>query len=131
MSSINWLDKLGWSKEDLQDLRFVGYSYIKQGHFDTALKFFEALVVLDPTSIYDKQTLGAIYLEIGENRKALKHIDEALILDPTHEETLLNRAKTLFLLGYNTQGRTLATRLTTAKKERIKNNAEALLLAYK
>jgi len=131
MSSINWMEKLGWGEKDVQDLRFVGYSYIKQGHYDTALKFYEALVVLDPSSVYDKQTLGAIYLELGKYREALKQIDEALTLEPTHEETLLNRAKALFLLGYNSQGRTLATRLMNATKERIKNNAEALLMAYK
>jgi tetratricopeptide (TPR) repeat protein len=131
MSGVNWLDLLGWSEDELQDLRFVGYSYVKQAHFETALKFFEALIVLKPDSIYDLQTIGAIHLEMGAYQKALKYIDQALILDPTHEETLLNRTKSLLLLGYNSQGRTLAKRLMTAKDEKIKNNAEALLLAYK
>lgn len=131
MSDINWQEKLGWTEDDLQDLRFVGYSYIKQGHFETAEKFFAALVVLNPESIYDLQTLGAIYLELGDNVKALKYIDQALILQPDHEETLLNRTKALFLMGYTTQGKTLANRLLSATNESIKNTAEALLLAYK
>jgi tetratricopeptide (TPR) repeat protein len=131
MSDINWLNILGWEEEDLQDLRFVGYCYIKQGHFDTALKFFEALNILSPSSAYDKQTLGAIYLEIGENLKALRYIDEALILDSKHEETLLNRAKALFLLGYTAQGKTLAAHLFSAKNKQVRDRAEALILAYK
>ncbi len=131
MSDINWLDLLGWGEEDLQDLRFIGYTYIKQGHFDTALKFFEALVILSPESAYDLQTLGAIYLEMGDNLKALNLIDKALMLDPKHEETLLNRAKALFLLGYNARGITLANQLTKAKQPLIQNSAQALLLAYK
>ncbi len=131
MSDINWLDILGWEEQDLQDLRFVGYCYIKQGHFETALKFFEALNILSPNSPYDKQTLGAIYLEMGDYLKALTYIDMALLLDPKHEETLLNRAKALFLLGYTAQGRTLASQLTFAKNTTVKNKAEALILAYK
>lgn len=131
MSDIKWLEMLGWKEDDLQDLRFVGFSYIKQGHFEIALKFFEALVVLSPESAYDRQTLGAIYLELGENDKALKEIDEALMIDPTHEETLLNRAKALFLLGYTERAKVLATSLMKAKNVELANSAEALLLAYK
>jgi tetratricopeptide (TPR) repeat protein len=131
MSSTPWLELLGWKEEDLSDLRFVGYSYIKQGHYETALKFFEALVVLSPDSAYDHQTLGAIFLEIGDNARALKYIDDALMIDGAHEETLLNRTKALFLLGYTERAKTLALQLTRAKNKALSNNAEALLLAYR
>ena len=130
MSDTPWAELLGWDEGDLQDLRFVGYSYVKQGHYETALKFFEALIVLDRTSAYDHQTLGAIYLEMGENDKALKMIDKALLLDPTHEVTLLNRAKALFLLGYNERAKKLASNLLRAKNPSLAQNADALLLAY-
>ncbi len=131
MDSTPWLELLGWKDEDLSDLRFVGYSYIKQGHYETALKFFEALVVLSPDSAYDHQTLGAIYLEMGDNTRALKSIDDALMIDPTHEETLLNRTKALFLLGYTERAKTLALQLAKAKNKALANNAQALLLAYR
>ena len=127
---IDWRAILGWKDEDLQDLRFVGYSYIKQGHYETALKIYEALVVIKPDSIYDRQTLGAIYLEMGDNKKALREIDNALLLDPDNEETLLNRTKTLFLLGYNNRGKNLANKLMLSRNKTIKNKAEALVLAY-
>lgn len=131
MSDTPWAELLGWKKDDLQDLRFVGYSYIKQGHYETALKFFEALIILAPDSAYDHQTLGAIYLEMGNNDKALKTIDNALILDPKHEQTLLNRAKALFLLGYTERAKKLAKDLTNAKNTDLAQNADALLLAYR
>lgn len=131
MSTTPWLELLGWTEEDLNDLRFVGYSYIKQGHYETALKFFEALVILSPDSAYDHQTLGAIYLEMGDNNKALKSIDDALMIDPNHEPTLLNRAKALFLLGYTERAKTLALQLTKVKNRTLSDNAEALLLAYR
>jgi regulator of sirC expression with transglutaminase-like and TPR domain len=72
MGRINWLEKLGWKEEHIEDLRYTGYSYIRQGKYDIALPFFEALTILDPESVYDAQTLGAIYLEINEPAKALK-----------------------------------------------------------
>ena len=131
MDETNWVELLGWGEEDLQDLRFVGYSYIKQGHYEIALKFFEALVILAPNSAYDHQTLGAIFLEMNDNEKALKCIDDALMLDPTHEETLLNRTKALFLLGYTKRAKTLSLQLTKAKNKAVLNGAEALLLAYR
>ncbi len=57
MSQADWLSILGWGKEELEDLRFVGYSYVKQGKYDIATTFFEALCILDPESVYDVQTL--------------------------------------------------------------------------
>ena len=58
MSQVDWLSILGWNKDELEDLRFVGYSYIKQGKYDIAITFFEALTILSPESVYDLQTLG-------------------------------------------------------------------------
>ena len=48
MGRINWRDKLGWDEDQLEDLRFAGYAYLRQGKYDIALAFFEALTVLDP-----------------------------------------------------------------------------------
>jgi len=98
MSDVDWISILGWGQEELEDLRLVGYSYIRQGKYDIATTFFEALVVLNPNSIYDMQTLGALYLQRGNNLMALNYIEKALKLDPTHAPTLLNRTKALFAL---------------------------------
>lgn len=130
MSSVNWLDVLGWSIDELEDLRYVGYSYIKQGKYDLALKFFEALVVLDESSSYDLQTLGAIYLQIGKNLEALDYLERALKLDDSHAPTLINKAKALFLLGYKKQGLGQAKRLAEHEDPKISNQAKALILSY-
>lgn len=130
MSDIRWLDVLGWSDEEIADLRFVGYSYIKQGHYETALKFFEALVVLCPDSAYDLQTLGAIHLQLGDNLSALNYLDKALKIEPSHGYSLLNRAKALFMLGYRDQGVSLAKSLSSHSDVKVANQADALLLAY-
>ncbi len=130
MSKVNWTDLLGWTDEEVNDLRFVGYSYIKEGHYEIAKKFFEALVVLCPDSAYDFQTLGAIYLQIGDNNQALNFFDKALTIDPEHDPTLLNRAKALLLLGYHRQGLAQASILKASKNLRVSSQAEALILAY-
>lgn len=130
MSQINWKDLLGWGTDEIQDLRFVGYSYIKQGQYETALKFFEVLAILSTENAYDMQTLGALYLQMGNNLSALNYLEKALKIEAAHEPTLLNRAKVLFLLGYKKQGLNQASQLEKSSNASIANQARALALAY-
>ena len=130
MSTVPWLEILGWSQEEINDLRFLGFSYVKQGHYKTALKFFDALSVLCPDSAYDTQTLGAIHLQLGDNLTALNLLDKALVLEPNHNPTQLNRAKALFLLGYHKQGISQAEELLSSHDSYVSGQAEALILAY-
>ncbi len=130
MSSVQWSDILGWDGEAMEDLRYLGYAYLKQGKYEIARSFFEALVTFSQQNTYDLQTLGAIYLEMGKNLQALNVIEQALKLDPTHPETLLNRAKALFALGYRRQALAQANSLLKESKTTIANQASALLLAY-
>jgi predicted Zn-dependent protease len=130
MSNVNWLEVLGWRLEELDDLRFVGFSYIRQGSYDLALTFFEALTILAPQSAYDHQTLGALYLQKNNNLMALNTIEKALKLEPDHYPTQLNRAKALFALGYKKQALASAKVLLKCPVEQIANQATALILAY-
>lgn len=131
MSSINWMDKLGWSEEHIEDLRYTGYSYIRQGKYDIALAFFEALIILDPQNGYDAQTLGAIYLQLNQPNKALRYFDQALKLETgDHGPTLLNLAKTFFAMGKKEEGIKLAHILKNEPNLTISNTAKALILAY-
>lgn len=130
MSSVKWLDILGWKGEELEDLRFVGYSYIRQGLYDIAITFFEALAVLSPEGVYDLQTLGALYLQKGNNLMALNYLEKALKIDPKHGPTLLNRTKALLALGYKKQGLVQARLLEKNPEQFIADQASALVMAY-
>jgi len=130
LSDRNWLDILGWGKEEIDDLRIVAYSYLKQGIYDTALTFFDALTVLAPPTFYDLQTLGAIHLQLGNGLKALDFLDQALKLEPAHLPTQMNRAKAFFMLGYKRQGILAATELSRNDNKEIASQASALILAY-
>lgn len=130
MSSRNWIDILGWGKEEIEDLRFVAFSYIKQGVYDIALTFFDALLVLNTPNAYDLQTIGAIHLQMGNGHKALDFLDRALKLDPTDLTIQINRARALFMLGYKRQGLTVATDLEKNPNQEIATQAKALILAY-
>ena len=130
MSNVNWMEVLGWGIDELEDLRFVGYSYIKQGKYDIATSFFEALVVLSSQNAYDLQILGALYLQKNNNLMALNYLERALKIDPSHTPTLLNRAKALFALGYKNQALVQARNLQKNPDESIANQASALILAY-
>lgn len=126
----SWIDLLGWSQQQITDLRFVGFSYLKQGKYDIAIAIFEALIAINDTNAYDWQTLGALYLEIGNNLKALNTIEKALKLDPNDSPTLLNRAKALFSLGYRRQALAQVKNLEISSDPQIASSASALLLAY-
>lgn len=131
MGTINWMEKLGWSEEHIEDLRYTGYSYIRQGKYDIALAFFEALSVVDANSAYDAQTLGALYLQLNQPNKALKCFDLALKLEKAdHGPTLLNLAKTFFSMGKKEEGLKLAQILKNETNPAIANIAKALILAY-
>lgn len=130
MGKVDWLKVLSWSEEQLEDLRFVGYAYIRQGKYDIALPIFEALNVINPDDAYDAQTLGALYLQLGKPAKAAKALDRALKLEGDHAPTLLNFTKALFMLGKNEEGLKLAHILKNEPDVRIANAANALILAY-
>jgi len=130
MSRIDWMKELGWSEDQLEELRYAGYAYIRQGKYDVALSFFRALIVLDPESAYDAQTLGALYLQLNQPAKAAKALDRALKLETDHAPTLLNFTKALFMLGKQDEGLKLAHMLKSEPDVRIANAAWALILAY-
>lgn len=130
MESVNWREILGWTNDQLEELRFSGFSFLREGHYQKALMFFEALVILDPESVYDFQTLGALYLQIGDGQKALQIIEQALQLDSTHEPTLLNKVKALLGLHKNNEALELAKKLEQSQDPAIAGDAAALIFAY-
>jgi len=130
MSKIDWAKKLKWNEEQLDDLRYTGYAYLRQGKYDIAITFFEALAVLDSNSAYDSQTLGALYLQIGKPQKAIKWLDNALKLEADHAPTLLNLCKALFMVGKKEEGLKLANILKNEPSMVISNTAKALILAH-
>lgn len=127
---MDWLEIIGWEQEEIDDLRSAGYSYLRQGVYDTALNFFEALSVMSPTP-YDLETLGAIHLQIGNGMQALDYIDRTLQIEPENLTAKLNRAKALFMLGYRRQGLLQALELEKCEDPKIASLAAALVLAYK
>lgn len=127
---IDWQETLGWSDYQVQELRLTGYSYVRQGKYDVAIKFFKALAAIDKESAYDLQTLGALYLELNDNESALSSLSDALKLQPNHNPTLLNQAKALFALGHKEEGLRIVRFLKKNKNPSISSMAKALLLAY-
>jgi len=130
MGRIDWMKMLGWSEDQLEDLRFTGYSYVRQGKYDIALPFFEALCVLNRDSAYDFQILGALYLQLSQFEKAQNTLEKALKMDPGHAPTLLNLSKVFLMLGKRDAGLHLAKLLESSEDQTVANFAKALSLAY-
>jgi tetratricopeptide (TPR) repeat protein len=129
-SDVNWLEILQWSDDHLCELRGLGYGFLKEGRYDRALVCFETLTLLCPDESYDWQTLGALSLENGQYASALEALERALELDPLHLPTLLNKAKTLLIVGQTDEGLALARSLERAADPRIAGPASALVLGY-
>ncbi len=126
---MQWLDILNWSDHHLEELRFIGFSYLEQGKYDLALVFFEALTVLEADNNSDLQTLGALHLEKGNNVKALEYLDRSLEMKKD-EGALLNRVLTLFKLAHKEQALTEAKLLINAQDQEIAMQAQALIMAF-
>lgn len=127
---MDWSELFDWTEEQLDDLRCIGFSYIKQGHYDIALDFFHALNIIHPNNPYDMQTLGALYLQKGKHLEALNYIDQSLKFDAHHSPTLLNRAKALFMLGYKKQAIIQAKELLFSENKNISAQASTLLHTF-
>ncbi|MDP1880241.1 MAG: tetratricopeptide repeat protein [Parachlamydiaceae bacterium] len=130
MSKINWLDTLGWGEDHTEELRYAGYSYLRQGKYDIALSFFKALILFKPENAYDLQTLGAIYIQLNRPAEAMKYFDRALQLEGNHAPTLLNVSKAFFMLNKKDEGLKLAHILKNEKDKYIANVAKALIMAH-
>lgn len=129
MSEINWPLALGWGPSEIDDLRSTAYAYVRQGIYDVAITFFNALTALTPLVAYDLQMLGALHLQLGNSKEALSHINRALKLDPSHIPTQLNRAKALIALGQYPQGIAQARAVERQKNKTLATQATSLILS--
>lgn len=130
MARRDWKKTLGWTDVHTEEMRHAAYAYVRQGKYDVSLPFFEALILLEPESVYDLQMLGAIYVQINKPLKAIKCLDKALQIDADHSPTLLNLAKAFFMTGKIDEGVRLARVLQNDKDPFVAGNASALLLCY-
>jgi predicted Zn-dependent protease len=127
---MDWLEMLDWDQNEIEDIRYAAYTYLKQGAYDVSLTFFNALSILSPDAPYDLETLGAVHLQLGSGMKALDYLDRSLKLEPENLLAKLNRAKALFMLGYKKQGLLQAQNLEKCDDPEIAMQASALVLAY-
>lgn len=137
MAQIEWLETLGWDETQIEDIRFLGYHYIRQGKYDIARVFFEGIVAfvadqpLEKQLAYDFETLGAIYLQLGNNARSLRYLERALRMDAKNSMAALNKVKALLALGRVESALALARKLMKNKDSLIRDRAEALIMGQK
>lgn len=137
MAQIEWLETLGWDETQVEDIRFLGYHYIRQGKYDIARVFFEGIVAfvadqpLEKQLAYDFETLGAIYLQLGNNARSLRYLERALRMDAKNSLAALNKVKALLALGRVEAALSLARKLMKNKDNMIRDRAEALVMGQK
>lgn len=131
MSTLNWQEILGWSEDQIEEVRFAAFSYFREGKYDIAQLFFESLIIFNPNSFYDLQTLGAIYLQTNQEEKAIEMLDRALQISPTDGIAILNKAKAFFALNRLEEGLQLTNQIINNPNHQIADDAIALQLAYR
>lgn len=130
MSSVNWLEALGWGHQQLADLRCAAWSHLRQGQYRKALVLLEALTILAPDEAYAFREVGALHLQLGDFMKAIEWLDQAILLDPKQLPCQVNKAKALLLLGYREEGLALARQLTRSADRVVQDRSTALVMAY-
>ena len=130
MSKRDWLKTLGWTEDHTTEMRNAAYAYIRQGKYDTALPFFEALAVLNPNNSYDVQMLGALYVQTNQPEMAIKYLNRALQFDAETRTNTLNMTKAFFMSGRIEEGLRLAKLLQNDADPYIAGNASALIMSY-
>lgn len=137
MEKINWQTTLNLTEDQVSDLRLVAYHYIRQGKYEIARAFLEALAVfqsqrtLNLQDPYEYQALGGLYLQLGDHERALRYLERALRLDADHLPTQLNRAKALFILNRLEEAMRAADRLQECSNSSISDAADALRMAHR
>lgn len=135
MSKVDWIKRLGWDANQIEDIRFVGYYYIRQGQYEIAKAFFEAIIALcadqpmEAQLAYDYETLGSIYLEVSDNARALRYLERAHRMQPENGRILLNKSKALIALNRPIEALEIAHQLTLRKDPVLRDRAQAIILS--
>ena len=135
MAKVDWVKKLGWDFNHLEDIIFVGYHYIRQGRYQIAQAFFEGLVAMNADQplaqqlAYDYETLGALYLQLGDYARSLRYLERAHRMQPENGRVLLNKVKALVALKRVMEGLALAHALTNSKDPILRDRAQAIILS--
>ncbi|MEC8306917.1 MAG: tetratricopeptide repeat protein, partial [Chlamydiota bacterium] len=108
---------LGCHPRQLQQIRCLGYNYVRQGLYKEAKLLFRLLVTIDPNSEYDQKTLGAIYLAIGAHIEALHHLKIAYGITTNDPLLSLNLAQSMIALGMNQQAKAILNTLYSMQGE--------------
>jgi tetratricopeptide (TPR) repeat protein len=90
-SAIAWYDSalsVDPNSSELHNLR--GYSLLRSGRKDDAVKELQFSVELDPSYLWGHFNLGVAYLAVGRREDATEQVREVLRLRPDYEEALVS-----------------------------------------
>lgn len=74
-------------------LNLMGFCQFKLKNHEKAIKCFEKLIKIDPSSAIDYANIGSNYRELGDNKNAITYYKKALEIDPTITFALENILK--------------------------------------
>lgn len=82
--ALQILEKGMESDEERTDiLNLMGFCQFKLKNHEKAIKCFEKLIMIDPSSAIDYANIGSNYRELGDRDNAIRYYRKALEIDPT------------------------------------------------
>ncbi|SCA59108.1 hypothetical protein AB751O23_DI_00030 [Chlamydiales bacterium SCGC AB-751-O23] len=127
---INWQEVLGWGKDQVDDIKFFAFSYLKQGKYEIALKLFLGLKVLVPEDSYVIKTLGSLYLVTNQPEIALEYLNRSTEIEPKNSRVKLNIVQALLDSGQREEAIKKAKSLVKVREKAIAGKAKALIMAW-
>jgi len=128
--TVEWRSVVGWGQEEIDELRSIAYAYMRQGQMTLAHTFFEALVVLQPNSLYDLRMLASLRDLLGDPAGAIEVYQQLLKNEPNDLFASIGLSKALLATGQRGPAMERLRLLSTCANRLIANDAQALLLAY-
>lgn len=80
-------------EEFIKSESYFDYAYksLMKANYDTAIIFFNKVLLIEPNNAQSHCNLGVAYGIIGNKKLALEHLDKALEIDPSYESAICNR----------------------------------------
>ncbi len=79
-------------------LRFLGIIYAQRKDFQQALKYFDAVIKVNPQNGIAHSNLGNVLFELSQFEKAIHAYDKSISLNPSYAEAWSNKGNALYEL---------------------------------
>jgi tetratricopeptide (TPR) repeat protein len=90
-AACGWYDQLKSFSSDYRVRSNLGFSLMRRGFLDSAIKEFEHALNDNPSDVYSLGNIGLCHCDLEQFETASNYIEKALAIEPDNFECLINR----------------------------------------